>query len=1215
MEPSRLSGDEVVRWAVRLRQSGSIDPATLAESLQAWLETPGLDLNAWLAERTARGAGETRPPDPTTLADQIGGDFPTAVPTVPDPTLDPYATQAEASPGESLRTIDPASPRYQSIRSHAKGGLGEVYLAHDLELRREVALKEIQERHAANPASRARFLVEAEITGALEHPGIVPVYGLGQHPDGRPFYAMRFIHGDSLEAEIREHFRAIEQDPSRRPPGLRALLRRFLDVCNTLSYAHSRGVIHRDLKPANIMVGRYGETLVVDWGLARASGTSEAAGPSGESRAIDPSALSGSFETLPGSLIGTPGFMSPEQAEGRTEEIDARSDIYSLGATLYQILTGRPPFGGDSLTALLEKVKRGDFPAPRSVRPDVPKPLDAICRKAMAQAPGNRYANPADLAADLDRWLADEPVSAYSETRAERLARWTRRHRQATVAAGFALVAIASVATVASLVTDRARRSEAEARSRAEASFQQAKTVVDTLITQLAESRDLKETPRGDDFRRQLLADARDYYREFVKDAAHSADPAVLRESAESARRLARIESETGDRARAAESYEEAVGLLARIVKQAPADANARESLASSLVGRSILLHQLGRLGDAEADVRQAYALLDRLAAENPDHPRYRRDALRALNNLATILAATGRTKESEDAQRRILASREARYKDRPDTPDAREDLVATLNNLANLESTRGDFPAALQSIGRAIALTEARLKARPDDPEAAYLLASLGQTRGDLLAQTGETDRAKSNYEQSRDRLEQLVADHPGSSAYLEGLARSEDRLGVFTEGTGGDPEPHYAAAARHFETLMRRHPQLTDAPRELGNALGRIGDRQVRMGRIEEARKTWTRAGLLLEAAVRGTPDPRAKADLAQAYRSLARLDALQERPEQARSAVQKAIQTLRSLQEAEPDVVRFRTDLAGALEQLGDLAEEDEQPDAALDAFQEADRILSPLLQPGRHDPLARLVALSVLEKLASVAAQTGHPEVAAPALSRAIEFARAERRARPDDRDVQSTLAQLLELSGYMEEDAGRDATTARVEVVALRRDLARNGPKDTVLRNRLANALVRLAESHGDAGRLDEALKAIREAIDIHASLLADDAEAESLRQPLSEEHGLLGELLRERGDFPEALQSARNRRGLWLILNPNPRELAEAAADLALLVEHDPGRLRESLSALRQAVAAGFKDVDLFDADGPFRFLRDDREYQEVLGSLYDRVFPLDPFE
>jgi tRNA A-37 threonylcarbamoyl transferase component Bud32 len=253
--------------------------------------------------------------------------------------------------------------RFRVLRPHARGGLGAVFVALDTELHREVALKQILDSHADHGTSRGRFLLEAEITGGLEHPGIVPVYGLGTYGDGRPYYAMRFIRGDSLKEAIeRLHAdAALKNDPGRRSLELRKLLRRFLDVCNAIDYAHSRGVLHRDIKPGTIIVGKHGETLVVDWGLAKATGQSD---PGSDERTLVPASASGSAETLPGSALGTPAYMSPEQAEGNLEVLGLRSDVYSLGATLYCLLTGRPPFVGDA-AEVIPRVQRGKIgPAP-----------------------------------------------------------------------------------------------------------------------------------------------------------------------------------------------------------------------------------------------------------------------------------------------------------------------------------------------------------------------------------------------------------------------------------------------------------------------------------------------------------------------------------------------------------------------------------------------------------------------------------------------------------------------------------------------------------------------------------------------------------------------------------------------------------------------------------------------------------------------------------
>ena len=286
----------------------------------------------------------------------------------------------------SLGSATSAGQRFRILRPHARGGLGAVFVALDGELHREVALKQIIEKHADDPASRQRFVAEAEITGGLEHPGVVPVYGLGTDGVGRPYYAMRFIKGDSLkEAIARFHAdEVLKTDPGRRSLALRKLLRRFIDVCNAVDYAHSRGVIHRDIKPANIIVGKYGETLVVDWGLAKAIGRAE---PSAGEQTITPS--SGSSETMPGSAVGTPAYMSPEQARGELSRLGPRSDVYSLGATLYCLLTGKPPFEGEDIGVVLRAVQEGVFS-----RPSRHDPAAAYRRDGGAGGPHLRGAGP-----------------------------------------------------------------------------------------------------------------------------------------------------------------------------------------------------------------------------------------------------------------------------------------------------------------------------------------------------------------------------------------------------------------------------------------------------------------------------------------------------------------------------------------------------------------------------------------------------------------------------------------------------------------------------------------------------------------------------------------------------------------------------------------------------------------------------------------------------
>jgi WD40 repeat protein/tRNA A-37 threonylcarbamoyl transferase component Bud32 len=296
--------------------------------------------------------------------------------------------------------------RYSIIRPHARGGLGEVFIALDPELDRQVALKELRAYHAHDPVSQSRFVLEAKVTGRLEHPGIVPVYGLGRYADGRPYYAMRFIEGETLKQAI-ERFHKREtapRQPREREIAFRRLLRSVIDACNAVAYAHSRGVVHRDLKPDNIMLGRFGETLVVDWGIAKPQ--AESTGQASAELAVDFAADEPSL-TRPGSAVGTPQYMSPEQAAGDLERVGPGSDVYSLGATLYCVLAGHGPFPSGRIDDVLERVRRGIFPGPRRVRRSIDPTLETICLKAMSLRPEDRYASPLGLAEEIEGWLAD----------------------------------------------------------------------------------------------------------------------------------------------------------------------------------------------------------------------------------------------------------------------------------------------------------------------------------------------------------------------------------------------------------------------------------------------------------------------------------------------------------------------------------------------------------------------------------------------------------------------------------------------------------------------------------------------------------------------------------------------------------------------------------------------------------------------------------------
>jgi serine/threonine-protein kinase len=756
-----------------------------------------------------------------------------------DGDADPWATRAPATAGESTSK----GLRFRILRRHARGGLGEVFVARDEELHREVALKEIQPRFADHPHSRVRFLMEAEVTGGLEHPGVVPVYGLGTYADGRPFYAMRFIKGDSLKDAIKR----FHTGPDGRPRKLtrddfegsafRGLLKRFVDVCNAVAYAHSRKVLHRDLKPGNVMLGKYGETLVVDWGLAKPLGRS---GPAPEAPADEPTlrpeSASGTEETRPGQVVGTLEYMSPEQAAGRLDLLGPASDIYSLGATLYTALTGQARVTGKSETEVLRAVERGDWPPPRQVCPAVPPALEAVCVKALALRPEDRYASALDLATDVERWLADEPVKAYREPLSTRLRRWVRRHRPLVAAAAAAVVLAAAGLGALAWQKEQARRSIAAERDRALAARRRAREALDAMTSEV--TGDALTTQKAlSEEQRTFLEGVLGFYKEFA------AEPGEDREGrerlAQAHFRLGMIHSRLGQAEPGVTVFRRAAEFYDRLAADHPGVPEYRQELAASHNNLGALLAGLGQRAEAEAEYRQALAVQEKLTAEQPGVPEYRKALARSHNNLGALLAGLGQHAEAEAAFRAALAVQDKLAADHPAVPWYRQELASSHYNLGILLAGLGQHAEAEAEYRAALAVRDKLAADHPAVPWYRQELAASHNSLGNLLAGLGRRAEAEAEYRAALAVRDKLAADHPGVPEYRQDLAGSHNNLGILLAGLGrrAEAEAEYRAALAVQDKLAADHPAVPWYRQELASSHNNLGILLAGLGRRAEA------------------------------------------------------------------------------------------------------------------------------------------------------------------------------------------------------------------------------------------------------------------------------------------------------------------------------------------------------------------------------------------
>lgn len=541
--------------------------------------------------------------------------------------------------------------RYKVLRPHAKGGLGKVSVAEDKQLHREVALKQIQEKFANDEESRVRFLVEAEVTGQLEHPGIVPVYSLGFSESG-PYYAMRFIRGESLKQAIESLYQQKPQIPPRDfLLAIRKLVKRLIDAGNALDYAHSRGVLHRDVKPGNIMLGKYGETLLVDWGLAKSGAYRDE--KSKDEPTVVPLSGDSSTETRMGSVFGTISYMSPEQARGRLDLLGPWSDVYSLGATLYSILTGQLPLSG-STEELLAKVQSGEIIPVCEVNPLAPKAIQAICQKAMAIKIEDRYKTVHEFIDDLELWLADEPISIYQEPFIERLLRTCRRHKTAVSVSAAVTIAVIAGSILLHFVTQYqnaqlkiARDAESEARSTAENNL---KRVQKLSLVLLNSAEDKLSAPAFTtnavalQLRRELTEQATTTLEEVLPQSPN--DPLVLKDFAQVLRKSANFKRLERDFVTARTRIDKSI----EIQEGTPDDERTptqRDLLAETYRDLATLEKAEGKYSTAIEVLSKSETLVNKNLSESPNSIPFKRTLATSQLETISLLDDTGKSDEA----------------------------------------------------------------------------------------------------------------------------------------------------------------------------------------------------------------------------------------------------------------------------------------------------------------------------------------------------------------------------------------------------------------------------------------------------------------------------------------------------------------------------------------------------------------------------------------
>jgi serine/threonine protein kinase len=725
--------------------------------------------------------------------------------------------------GEATAEALPAGGRlgdFQIMRELGRGGMGVVYEAEQVSLGRRVALKVLPAAATLDPRRLQRFQNEARAAACLHHPHIVPVHAVGQE-HGMHFYAMHLIHGQSLADVLRDLRRpaagketAPEEVPAADgdgeattacpPPGaaaaeatapqgalsteggvssreyIQAVARLGAQAAEALDYAHQLGVVHRDIKPGNLMVDGRGELWITDFGVAQL-------GQGGDGNL-----------TLTGDLVGTLRYMSPEQALGKRSPIDHRTDVYSLGATLYELLTLRPVFGGSDRQELLRQIA-WDEPTPlRRLNKAMPAELETVVLKALEKNAADRYATAQELADDLGRFLKDEPIRARRPTLAQRASKWARRHQAAVLTtAVVSLVAAMGLAVATAVIWQakdeeeaalaqaegerqkavEAAAREAEERRRADANFRDAadslkdaQEAVDDLLTQLA-SIGLSDEPYLERLRRHALTEALRHYQKFLQ--RRSASPELRLAAARTYINAGDLQRELRELRQAEESIEAGLALVRALCVQDSTRPDYRDVLASGWMILGVLRLELKQVREAEEALRTARQIATALVAEHADNVSYRARLAQTWINLGAVYERDGRRQQAEECAREALRQCKELTRAAPHDPKYQQRLAIAWANLGALRAGAGDHAEAAKLFGEAVQAQE-QVWAHSHAPRYRSMLAGFYQSLGDQQMHLGPFAEAHNTFTKALDHWYELNSQYPTVTDYAQAYAKA---------------------------------------------------------------------------------------------------------------------------------------------------------------------------------------------------------------------------------------------------------------------------------------------------------------------------------------------------------------------------------------------------------------------------------------------------------